>query len=177
MTLMAYQPYSKQVLIGNWFDRRFVNDEKSSGILPGLNPPEGCEHHRTLNEDTYTVTAYKGEVPKNTYEEQRLMRLRNYVAATESNVKLMDSLELCNNFATTNTLLYDWLPHQRKELLKTLSLDVPPKRLPHVDMLESFGNITRTDNYVQRMECEMKLSKLNNMRSTYATSFRKYNCD
>lgn len=172
MTLKAYQPYSKQVLIGNWFDRRFVNDEKSSGILPGLSPPEGCEHHRTVNEDTYS-----GEVPKNTYEEQRLMRLRNYVASTASNVKLMDSLELCNNFATTNTLLYDWLPHQRKEILKTLTLDVPPKRLPHVDMLESFDNITRRDNCVQRMECEMELNKLNNMRSTYATSFRKYNCD
>lgn len=174
---MVHQPYSKQVLIGNWFDRRFVNDGKSSGILPGLSPQEGCEHHRTLNEDSYRGTAYKGEAPKNTFREQRLMRLRNFAAATESNVKLMDSLELSNNFTTTNTLLYDWLPHQRNELLKTLSPDVPPKRLPQLDLLQFYGNMTRTNNYAQSMKCEMELDGLNNMRSTYTTSFRKYNCD
>lgn len=177
MESIAHQPYSKQVLVGNWFDRRFVNDGKSSGILPGLSPPEGCEHHRTLNEDSYSGIAYKGKALNNTFAEQRFMRLRNCAAATKSNVKLMDSLELCDNFTTTNTLFFDWLPHQRKEFLKTLSLDVPPKRLPQLDLLQFYGNMTMTDNYAQRMKCEMELDRLNNMRTTYSTSFRKYNCD
>lgn len=177
MEYVALQPYSKQVLIGNWFDRRFGYDQKSNSIVPGLNSTDRCEQHRTLNQDSYSDAGYKGEEPKKNFLERRVTLMSNYNKGTKSNLRLMDSLELRNNYTTTNTLIYDWIPHLWQQPKMALPTDGLRKHQPEVDLLQAYGNLTKTDNYAQRRKCEMKRDKRNIMMTTYASSFSPLNLD
>lgn len=177
MEYLALQPYSKQVLIGNWFDRRFGYTQKTNSIVPGLNPTDRCEQHRTLNQDSYSDAGYKGEEPKKNFLERRVTLMRNYNKGTKSNLRLMDGQELRNNYTTTNTLIYDWIPHLRQKQKMVLPTDGVRKRQPEVDLLQAYGNLTKTENYAQRRKCEMKQDKRNIMTTTYASSFSPIQLD
>ncbi|KAH8416938.1 hypothetical protein KR222_008520, partial [Zaprionus bogoriensis] len=171
MEYVAVPPYGKQVLIGNWIDRRYAFDEKSNGILPGLSPSERCERHRSLSMDSYTDAGYVGDDVKRYFVERRVTRMRNFTAGTTSNVKLMDGIEMRNNFTTTNTLLYDLLPALRLKLTKTVATEGPPEPQPEPDLLASYGNQTKTYNFQRRMKCALRQEQRIKMRTTYDSAY------
>ncbi|KAL7732179.1 hypothetical protein ACLKA6_010300 [Drosophila palustris] len=172
MEYMCEPPYGKQVLIGNWFDRRYAFDEKGNGILPGLNPPQECERHRTLSQDTYTVEGKEVD-SKRDFMEKRVTRMRNFSASTSSTVKLFDDPEMIDNFTTTNTLLYDWMPKMYLEhFLKQNLPSAGRPELPHrPDMLQSFGNLTKTRNFAAQVKNEKALENMNNRQTTYDIAY------
>lgn len=176
MEYVALQPYSEQVLIGNWFDRRFGSDGKGNGILPGQHSTERCEQHRTLNQDSYSDAGYKGEEPISKFKKQRGTFMTNYKAGTTSNVRLLDGQELLNNYTTTNTLLYDWLPQLRQQHMMKVPQVGPPKHQPELDLLQAYGNMTKTHSWAQRKKCQIKLDKRYNMTTTYTSSYNSLNC-
>ncbi|KAH8307214.1 hypothetical protein KR044_007932, partial [Drosophila immigrans] len=170
---MVAPPYSKQVLIGNWADRRYAYDERGNGILPGLNPPLGCEQHRSLSQDTYTLDAYRGDECKRQFVEKRVSRIHNFSHGTKSNVKFLDNPLLDHNFTTTNTLLYDWLPKLRLEQeskRQKLTGEIPTKQY-QPDLMQAFGNLTKTRHFVQQQRAEEILEKTNHMQTTYDTAY------
>ncbi|KAH8371904.1 hypothetical protein KR093_009256, partial [Drosophila rubida] len=173
MEYMVAQPYGKQVLIGNWADRRYAYDEKGNGILPGLNPPPVCEEHRSLSQDSYTTEAYRGDECKQQFVEKRVTRIRNFSNGTNANFRLMDNPKLSNNFTTTNTLLYDYLPKLRKrQLLKGQQpIAAVPTKLQYFDLLQSFGNLTKTYNFPAQQRRENIEEKTNHMRTTYDIAY------
>ncbi|XP_034483188.1 uncharacterized protein LOC117788513 [Drosophila innubila] len=173
MEYMVAPPYGKQVLIGNWLDRRYAFDEKGNGILPGLNPPQECEQHRSLSQDTYTMDVYEGDKCKRDFVEKRVTRMRNFSTSTSSSVKLLDNPAMKNNFTTTNTLLYDWMPkmfldHYLKQKLPSAGRP----QLPHKpDMLQCFGNLTKTRNFAEQLQNEKALENLHHMQTTYDIAY------
>lgn len=169
MEYMVAQPYGKQVLIGNWLDRRYAFDEKGNGILPGLNPPDECEQHRSLSQDTYTMDGYKGDECKKDFVEKRVTRMRNFSVSTSSNVKFLDNPGMKNNFTTTNTLLYDWMP--KMHLIKKLTSAGHPE-LPHKpDMLQCFGNLTKTRHFAEQSKNDQAIENLLKMQTTYDIAY------
>lgn len=173
MEYMVAPPYGKQVLIGNWLDRRYAFDEKGNGILPGLNPPQKCEQHRSLNQDTYTAKGFKGDECKRDFVEKRVTRMRNFSTSTSSNVKFLDNPAMRSNFTTTNTLLYDWLPKMRLERnMKQKLTSAERPEIPHKpDMLQSFGNLTRTHNFAKQLKNEKAFEDLHRMQTTYDIAY------
>ncbi|XP_062127692.1 uncharacterized protein LOC133840054 [Drosophila sulfurigaster albostrigata] len=170
---MVAQPYGKQVLIGNWADRRYAYDEKGNGILPGLNPAQKCEEHRSLSQDTYTYEGFSGDECLRHFKEKRVTRIHNFRNGTSSNLKMIDNPMLKNNFTTTNTLLYDWLPkHQLNQNLKRqlTTAEIPTKQ-NYPDLMQCFGNLTRTRNFAELQKAEEILEKTNAMQTTYDTAY------
>lgn len=173
MDNIVVPPYSKKVLIGNWVDRRYAFDEKTSGILPGLSPSDQCEKLRTLSQDTYTNAAFSGGDCKQYFKEKHVTRVRNFYAGTTSNVKLMDTTELKNNYTTTNTLVFDLLPRLREELraMKAQPERGIPEHQQNVDMLQCFGNRTKTHDYAKHFKCQRQYEDSLRMRTTYGSAY------
>ncbi|EDV97289.1 GH16767 [Drosophila grimshawi] len=166
---MVTPPYGKQVLVGNWMDRRYTSDEKTNGILPGLSPCDHCEQHRSLSQDTYTNKRQDRVELERYFVEKRATQNRHFYEATTSNVKLMDTDELRDNYTTTNTLVYDLLPRLRQELASTKSQ--PARGRSDTDMLQCFGNLTQTRNFAKQFEYERILDKQNHMQTSYSSAY------
>ncbi|ALC44542.1 CG14448 [Drosophila busckii] len=180
MEAICEQLYGKQVLVGNWLDRRYCYDSKNNGIVPGLNAKEGCEQHLTLSQDTYTDAGYKGDDCKQYFIEKRVTRMRNFLQSNRSKVKLIDAPELRNNYTTTNTVAYELLPTLRHEFClaqtaaaATKQSSAMPERQLQVDMLQCFGNTTKTYDYAKNIRKQAIMDNIKRMQTTYAYEFNR----
>ncbi|XP_017116049.1 uncharacterized protein LOC108138378 [Drosophila elegans] len=170
---MASPPYSKEVLIGNWAERRYAVEEQSNAILPGLRV-SGCERHRSLTQDTYTDAPFARAETVPFFVEQRKLAYHNFMRNTRSCLNLEDHELLNRNFTSTNTLEFQELPRLRIVQANMESdKSGPPKRPTEVDRLQAFGNLTRTHNYPMRFKCEKLLGEISNMQTTYSACFNR----
>ncbi|XP_001353385.2 uncharacterized protein [Drosophila pseudoobscura] len=172
---MASSPYGKEVLIGNWAERRYEIDEKSNAAVPGVRAPEGCEKYQTVSQRTYTNAPFTGIDTVQNYSDQRQEAFQNLRKNSTSSLSLVDHISLTRNFTTTTTLTYEVLPQR---FLKKKQLDSgncgPPQRQPELDMLQSFGNLTRTYNYKKLFKCEKLLAHLaGKAQTTYRSSYNR----
>ncbi|EDW79479.2 uncharacterized protein Dwil_GK20390 [Drosophila willistoni] len=174
--------YSKQVLVGNWLDRRNSIDGQSNAILPGLKGPQGCEHHRTLSQDTYTDVAFTGNATIRDFEEQRMMAFENYRRGTSASVHFIDNEALKDNYTTLNTLIFGDLlkPHPKAEcqnpaataghnMVKRQS----GKHKREIDLMQSFGNQARVQNIAKQIRYQELHEKINSMQTTYSSSYNR----
>ncbi|EDW95560.1 uncharacterized protein LOC6535186 isoform X1 [Drosophila yakuba] len=170
---MASPPYGKEVLIGNWAERRYAVEEQSNAILPGLRV-SGCELHRSLCHDTYTTAPFVGAETVSLFVDHRKLAYQNFIRNRQSCLNLVDEELLKRNFTTTNTLEFQEIPrlrliHANGEKDKS----GPPKQPADVDRLQTFGNLTKTHNYLVRFKCEKILEEISNMQTTYSASFNR----
>ncbi|XP_016971009.2 uncharacterized protein LOC108038693 [Drosophila rhopaloa] len=170
---MASPQFGKEVLIGNWAERRYAVEEQSNAILPGLRV-SGCERHRSLCQDTFTRSAFARPETVFFFVEQRKLAYQNLMRNRRSCLNLVDHELLKRNFTSTNTLEFQELPRLR--MLQANAEDDksgPPKHPAEVDRLQAFGNITRTHNYLRRFKCEKLLDEIGSMQTTYSACFNR----
>ncbi|XP_068143234.1 uncharacterized protein [Drosophila tropicalis] len=174
--------YSKQVLVGNWLDRRNSIDGQSNAILPGLKGPQGCEHHCTTSQDTYTAVAFTGIAAKRDFEEKRMMAFENYQRGTSASVQFIDDEAWKENYTTLNTLIFGDLlkPHPKAQcqsppaaaghkMVKRKSV----KQKREIDLMQSFGNQAKILNIAKQMRFQEVHDKINSMQTTYSTSYNR----
>jgi len=109
---MASSTFGAEVLIGNWAERRYAVVEQSNAILPGLRV-SGCEHHRSLCQDTYTRAPFDRAETVPFFVQHRKLAYQNFVRNRRSGLNLVDHELLKRNFTTTNTLEFQELPRLR----------------------------------------------------------------
>ncbi|TDG44988.1 hypothetical protein AWZ03_008610 [Drosophila navojoa] len=163
MDNVVVPPYGKEVLVGNWIDRRYASDEKSNAILPGLGTFAGCDRHLSISKESYTDAAQKSQDRMISFGEIRRSRMRNFFAGTTSNVIFIDDLTMNDNFTTTNTLFYDLLPRLSQQ-----------RQQRQLNMLLSYGNLTKTVGITKNAQFDRRPEKALRMRSIYDTSYNHY---
>ncbi|XP_030378825.1 uncharacterized protein LOC115627322 [Scaptodrosophila lebanonensis] len=175
MDSMVCPYYSKDVLVGNWRERRYVMEQESNAILPGLHTNENCEQHRTLNQDTYTDAAFKGDEVKSRHDERRMESFRNCFKSSASQVVLQDRPEMGKNYTTTNTLFFEVLPKDRQQWCQQGAAknkkEIELTRVPQFDTLQGYGNLTKTGFNTRRF-CKYALDSANcRYQTTYSASY------
>ncbi|XP_022229731.2 uncharacterized protein LOC111079040 [Drosophila obscura] len=171
----SLKSFGKEVLIGNWSERRYEVEEKSNAVVPALRALEGCEKHQSVSRSTYTKAPFNAMGTVLDFSDQRQQAFQNFRKNATSNMSLVDHSSLNRNFTTTTTLAFDVLPQR---FLKQKELESgycgPPQRQPEIDMLQSFGNLTTTYNYPKLIRCEKLLSHLSSKaQTTYGASYNQ----
>ncbi|XP_037721671.1 uncharacterized protein LOC119554726 isoform X1 [Drosophila subpulchrella] len=170
---MASSTFGAEVLIGNWAERRYAVVEQSNAILPGLRV-SGCEHHRSLCQDTYTRAPFDRAETVPFFVQHRKLAYQNFVRNRRSCLNLVDHELLKRNFTTTNTLEFQELPRLRLlHANRDTEKSGPPNQPADVDRLQAFGNLTKTHNYLKRFKCAQLLEEISNMQTTYSASFNR----
>ncbi|XP_034659138.1 uncharacterized protein LOC117895544 [Drosophila subobscura] len=175
MQSTGQKSYGKEVLIGNWSERRYEIEEKSNAVVPAVRALEGCEQHQSVTQATYTKAPFTAMGTVKNFADQRGKAFANFKKNETSNMSLLDHISMNRNFTTTSTLAFEVLPQRfLKQKQSESGYCGPPQRQPEIDMLQSFGNLTQTHNYPKRFRCEKLLAHLSSgAQTTYGASYNQ----
>ncbi|XP_065369035.1 uncharacterized protein LOC135961463 [Calliphora vicina] len=145
-------PYSNTVLIGNWFEERFVNKIDRKAITPGIYGESECSQENTLYKyDFKQPIQMQSQEQYGEFVNWKQKGFNNRLNSEHTNINLWDGDQFTKNITTFKDIMYRIKPAEDvagdKLLLK--------KRRINEDYMRSYGNSTQT-GYLHWRECERR---------------------
>ncbi|XP_073847506.1 uncharacterized protein [Musca autumnalis] len=134
-------PYSNNVLLGNWFEERFSDKSDKKAITPCIYGQSDCVEEKPLYRGDFTTPT-----DLSNFLEWKLNGFRNRLNSESSNIKLWDGEQFERNATTMKDLMFRIVPEEREKRKGLL-------RRNEEDFLRSYGNSTKT-GLLQWRACE-----------------------
>uniref|UniRef100_A0A1A9VU55 Uncharacterized protein n=1 Tax=Glossina austeni TaxID=7395 RepID=A0A1A9VU55_GLOAU len=126
--------YAPAVLVGSWFEERCSSETDPKAITPGIYGKSTCAEDFSLYKAQFArpipENSRKGAIDFFNWKQEGFS---NRLATEATNIKFSDGIEFYKNATTMTDMMFRILPQQKGEASK-----------PKVDMLRSYGNLTKT---------------------------------